>query len=120
MNAGRRDLVSCTWNDEADVPTFSDYSNKEYQEKIGLKGALAKRKEWLHEAGPLEELTRLSSANAPCLGRVKSLRFSQHRLRQRPMFDICKRVASPGKDFHCRLVVDLRPEVVAFWRGQVQ
>jgi hypothetical protein len=39
------------------VLTFSTFRNKEYQEKIGLKEALAKRREWLHEAGLLEELT---------------------------------------------------------------
>jgi hypothetical protein len=46
------------------------------------------------------------------LRRVKSLRFSQHCWRQRVMFEICKRITSPGKD-----VVDPRPVVVAFGVG---
>jgi hypothetical protein len=29
MDPGRRNLVSCAWNDEAGVPAFFDYNNKE-------------------------------------------------------------------------------------------
>jgi hypothetical protein len=37
VDPGRRDLVSCAWKDESGVATFSNYSNQEYQEKIGLR-----------------------------------------------------------------------------------
>jgi hypothetical protein len=106
VDPGRRDLVSCTWKDEADVPTSSDYSNKKYQEKIGLKEALAKRRGLLLEAGLLEKLTRLPSAKAPCLGSMHA--------HSRALFlvlgrDLHMRITSPGKDVRHRQVVDLRP-----------
>ncbi|RLN26509.1 hypothetical protein BBJ28_00024584, partial [Nothophytophthora sp. Chile5] len=135
VDPGRTDLANCAWMDEAGEPVFSSYSNKEYQQKIGLKKAGAKRRLWMSRANLQEAMTQLPSAKTPStftmmahleqlflilnrvlalngLRRVRGLRFSQHCLRQRVMYDICDRITSPGA-----AVEDDRPVVVAFGAG---
>ena len=133
LDPGRIDLASCAWLDAHGKHAFSRYSNKEYQEKIGLKKAQSKRRLWMSRAHLHEAMTELPSAKTPStiamrahiaalfrildrvlalngLSRVRGLRFSQHCRRQRVMYDICERITAPaGKDD--------RPVVVAFGAG---
>ena len=106
---------------------------QEYQQKIGLHKAQSKRRLWISRADLQQAFTELTSAKAPgSFGlqlhidalfkildrllqlngrrRVRSLRFSQHGLRQRVMYNICQRITAPvGEDEH--------PVVVAFGAG---
>jgi hypothetical protein len=133
LDPGRTDLMTSTWMDEDGKHHFSKYSNKEYQQKIGLKKAGNKRKEWMRRANLYEAMTQLPSAKTPCTlamamhiselfkilervlqlngrRRVRSLRFSQHCLRQRVMYDICKRITEGCEG-------DERRPVAAFGAG---
>ena len=133
LDPGRIDLASCAWLDAYGEYAFSRYSNKEYQQKIGLKKAHVKRKLWMSRADLHEAMTQLPSAKTPStfammthiaelfrildrvlalngLSRVRGLRFSQHCLRQRVMYDICERITAPMGE-------DDRPVVVAFGAG---
>ena len=106
---------------------------QEYQQKIGLHKAQSKRKLWISRADLQQAFTELPSAKTPgSYGlqlhvdalfkildrllqlngsrRVRSLRFSQHGLRQRVMYDICQRITAPVGE-------DERPVVVAFGAG---
>ena len=132
VDPGRKDLVTCTWMHDGNQQS-SKYSNKEYQQKIGLKKAGTKRKEWMKEAALYEAMTQLPSAKTPSTvamrthivalfgildrvlelngkRRVRSLKFSQHCLRQRVMYDICKRITDGCEG-------DKRSPVVAFGAG---
>ena len=94
-----------------------------------------KRKTWMSRAGLQEAMTQLPTAKTPTtiammahiqqlflildrvlalngMRRVRSMRFSQHCLLQRVMYDICERITSPGV-----AVDDERPVVVAFGAG---
>jgi hypothetical protein len=119
VDLGVKSLAMSAWKNGAGVPTFADYSKKEFQERC--REAEAKRRTWLAEAGLLEAMTQLPSAKTPCLGemhahiqalflvldrlldsnrlrRVPSLRCSQHCRRQRVMSDICKRIMLVTKE----------------------
>ena len=133
LDPGRIDLASCAWLDSDGEHAFSRYSNKEYQQKIGLRKAHVTRRLWMSRADLHEAMTQLPSAKTPStiamkahiaelflildrvlalngLRRARGLRFSQHCLRQRVMYDICERItASAGEDD--------RPVVVAFGAG---
>ncbi|RLN94995.1 hypothetical protein BBJ28_00019981, partial [Nothophytophthora sp. Chile5] len=65
VDPGRTDLANCAWMDEAGEPVFSSYSNKEYQQKIVLKKAGAKRRLWMSRANLQEAMTQLPSAKTP-------------------------------------------------------
>ena len=130
VDPGRADLVNCAWTDQEGNTVLSRFSNAEYQEKIGLKKASAKRKEWMVKANLHGSLTQLASAKVPTSAlmrthivemfgilervlelngkrRVRDLRFGQFCRRQRVMYDICKRITVSD-------VNDLRKHVVAF------
>jgi hypothetical protein len=136
VDPGRIDLANCAWtqDDEDKTPAFASYSNKEYQQKIGLKKAHVKRRQWMSRAHLQEALNQLPSAKTPSIvlmlahiaelfkildrllqlngmRRVRGLRFSQHCLRQRVMYDICQRITASAD------VPDKRPVVVAFGAG---
>ena len=139
VDPGRIDLASCVYlrpevDGEFSPPVFLHYSNKEYQEKIGLYKAHAKRRHWLAGAELQDQMTNLPSAKTPDPAmmiehitalflildrvlalngrrRVRDLRFSQHCRRQRVMGDICSRITSPVDED------DMRPVVVAFGAG---
>ena len=136
VDPGRIDLANCarTQDDEDKTPAFASYSNKEYQQKIGLKKAHVKRRQWMSRAHLEEALNQLPSAKTPStvlmlahiaelfkildrllqlngMRRVRGLRFSQHCLRQRVMYDICQRITASADPS------DKRPVVVAFGAG---
>ena len=136
VDPGRIDLATCAWtaDDEEKTPSFCRYSNKEYQAKIGLKSAHVKRRQWMSTAGLQEALNQLPTAKTPRtflmlahiaelfnildrllqlngMRRVRSMRFSQHCLRQRVMYDICQRITASADPS------DKRPVVVAFGAG---
>ena len=56
LDPGRTDLMTSTWMDEDGKHHFKKYSNKEYQQKIGLKKAGNKRKEWMSRANLYEAM----------------------------------------------------------------
>ena len=134
VDPGRSDLANCAWQQDDDTPAFARYSNKEYQQKIGLKKAHVKRRHWISRAHLQEALNQLPSAKTPStvlmlahiaelfkildrllqlngMRRVRSMRFSQHCLRQRVMYDISQRITSSADPS------DNRPVVVAFGAG---
>ena len=133
LDPGRIDLTSCARLDADGEHAFSRYSNKEYQQKIGIRKAHVEHKLWFSRADLHEAMTRLPSAMTPStfamrahivalflildrvlalngLGRVRGLRFSHRCLRQRVMYDICERITPPKAE-------DDRPVVVAFGAG---
>lgn len=129
LDPGRVDLVSCAWYSPqiGAPPVFSHYSNREYQQKIGVRKAKEKRKRWtsselttalnqlpsakIHSVSLLishiRELYTILPAvvQLNCERRVRSLRFSQHCLSQRVMHDICNRILASDDPTDDRLVV---------------
>jgi hypothetical protein len=58
-------LASCAWEKPDGSVAFSHYSNKEYQQKIGLKKAQKKRRFWMSEAGLKKAMNELPSGKTP-------------------------------------------------------
>ena len=65
VDPGRTDLASCAWIDQEEKVAFAHYSNKEYQQKIGLHKAHAKRRRRMSKAQLQEAMNQLPSAKTP-------------------------------------------------------
>jgi hypothetical protein len=130
VDPGRRDLISAAYEDLHGEFHFSRYSNKEYQEKIGVRKAAKARERWMSNANLKERMTQLPTTKTSrsddllthiralypilievlelnCRRRVRSQRFSQYCVRQRVMNAICNRITKGNPD-------DKRIPVVAF------
>jgi hypothetical protein len=49
VDPGRRDLVTCSWEDEDGNEHTTHFSNREYQARIGAKKAGGKRRQWMEK-----------------------------------------------------------------------
>jgi hypothetical protein len=67
VDPGRNDIASNAWKNEAGVPAFSRFTDKELKKKIRLREAQETRRRWRAGNPGLEAaLTALPSAKTPC------------------------------------------------------